>query len=821
MIGSLSGSQVIGGVVVTIGADTSALRAGEREAMAIGQRIEKLLPVVKIKYLIEKPTAAQLALPGPVTVPLLFDTRLAIAQIALLQRLAQQPISITLLPQTGSVIGSSAQQMTLPPSAPRLALPAPMLPSAGYGVLARSPSSTGRSGPEWAGVGWGSRGYDEIIDAEYSVRPRSIGAPPGQLALPSPVENYGPSRIKIGPPGSMPTGGARMSDAERAKWQADAAAEHQAYINRVVQDFKGQSGGMGAPSLPKSSLPGGVSAGEVASGALGAHAAGFTPRGIAVGTGVIMAAAAGSQWLADATTPGVGMRGATRKAVETVDYATLGIGSNLLTAQRNWARHTGNTPSLGDWIVQGTNAIGLTDTMTFADEEAFARDDAAVQSRNRQRLQRIAEQAATQGTKRQTIIGAEDAMATLGMTSADASVYTARKAAERFQTSMVGKKWGAIDYATLGALQDQETVAWRIGYADINRRSEIGAIETRGIQRGGDIALMRAGGDIRGAARAEIMGQRDDQIGALQAELDEMNALGSTDYVGKRNLSEKIKAIRSAADKQLQAMDDALGREEGQIIAANASAVKVIGLQADGNIFEARQQQITDAYAPQIENARLNKQWDLARSLEERRDAELEANRIRRARDTSAAIEQIEAQTSATRLQIVGKSTAAELELFDAQAKERIRILREGGSGAGVIAAEEKLIGAQRDAILNQQGRDRGLFDLDQKARRYIAGIDPNQQMLAGVASRIFGMEAELASKTDPRERRELAITQQAELAALTKSILTSNQYAIEGDRNREARGPGSGDQQQKALDIIATHLKSILDKMANGTLGP
>ncbi len=378
------------------------------------------------------------------------------------------------------------------------------------------------------------------------------------------------------------------------------------------------------------------------------------------------------------------------------------------------------------------------------------------------------------------------------------------------------------------ALQQKVAIARR--QADAQRIGEVTAsdITLAQTQRAGDVAMLRATGQGRAADTAGIIGQRDDQAFAIVGEMGQMDAIGSKDTDKRIRLAAQLNAVFDSANKQLQAYDEALKREEQEIVAGAAAGTEIVKLRSEGRIGEANEAAIRESYRDPLRMAgeKFGDGSDAVKSLEARRDAEIQADKEQRAKGATQRIASLEAEATASQLRIRGEFHAAEKTLFEANAKARIEQLKRESATQQEIDAASKVIAGQRAEMNAADKRAERRFADQMAGRQYIAGIDPQMQMLAGVAGRLLGMDAELKAANDPEskltagQRQQLVQTQQAELLNLQQSILAPNRYATEGDRNREARGNMSGDEQQKALDLIASHLRDILDKMGTGTLG-
>lgn len=716
----LGNAQIIGGVAVTIGADTSKLRAGEVEAKRIAAAIDKTTATVKIKFDIPR-----LILPPMPTlrIPVVFEYR-----------------------GGGSLPGGMRA-----------------LPGGGMRML-------------------GGGGGEEIMEGSYTVRK--------PLLLTDQRTGFNGQGYDFG------GAGAGRFDS--------VGTSGPGFFSRMASRVGGAASSLsgkldGLTSLDSRTFEKMIKMG-IAAKIVGA----------------------GSQFLADASDPSIGARGALNNTVTGFDNTFLfGSGQNLLKFQRNVASSTGWKTG-GDYLVDAINwgrgtsvgrALGFNKNgaiMTADDEEQFARD----QKTSDARMLRIGARGARDAGFQRLADATNANNATIGMTPQQAAAYEASQRLSDFDAANVGPLSGYARNARAALLRSSAIANRQLG-ADNAYGLTMGSLEARGIERGGSLALMRATGMGSLAGRSEIVGDTQDQLGSLQAELGQLNASGSQDWVKKASLSKKIDAITVAAKKKLQAFDIELGREIGNFTANSAVEVQALGLEAGGNTFGAGRARLIGNYDSQIRDARAAYGASDPRvgALYVQKAAAVGAMDTEHGRGVTNQELSLQSEANVAKLRIAKQYNQAELAIYDEAGRQRIEAVR--GQEKEVVDATKNAVAEGRKALVAQQQTAEAIFGISMKTRRGVAGANgAGESMLAGVLGFIGGLKQELAG-TDASHRGELIQTQRAEIIGLRNQILRPNTYAFEGDRLRDMPGGPGGESGREVASAIS-ELAKALSELAN-----
>ena len=803
-MGDLSQAQVIGGAVVTVGADTRGLHVGMAETKATAATIDKLTPTVKVGASVDK-TAVSAAVDGvysivpkKIALPVLVDvdTRALDGLDKRLDALKQKAKQITVSPPT---IQGVDNEYGLGPATPRAATkygpgninPFDLAPQTNpYGLSPRgsfTPQAGGSAASAAAVEAYGINGPGFTPSGPRFKAPEAYGLA-GDLMRPGGVDPQTVNRSAayssddVGPrnragkfeQGQTPTAFSRAKDS--ISGLSDRLGDFGKNSEKVEKTVKGAALAMLAVDGAASVL----SAGMKAFQAITADTPEKAKKAVQEGQAAIE------------SIPIVG--GLASRAGQGI-YSGLSATKNLFSGS------------------------GFKSDQTIAaetEEAAALQDKKAAKKQTRLDFDK---------GFTDTAEGNEFTLATSKLSAQDKAVADLlekrRKMAEQIKKGgggMANAK-AALDSTDKLIADAQRDAKAQTKYEDDTARSD-----RVGIYSAMATNTLNAKGQTDRAGRMQIEDSTRSQVDAMEAEKNKLVASG--DKSGKvPELAQKIQAIKLAGSEALAAYDEQLNRQRDEVIASSQSSAKQIRLRGAGKVSEAEEEGIRAGFRGAIGAANRNGDKATSAALEDQQSATIDESRRQRAVATWMAIEQADAQGYAAKLRMQGEGQKAELTLFDAATKARLDSLRQAGADQKQIDAEANASKEQRAEIEKRQQRDDKRFSDSMATRRGQAAANgEGMGALAGTLGAIAGMKAELA---DPNlkagQRADLAQTQKAELLAMRSQMFAPNKYAEDLDRNRVAiGGPNgkAGEEDTAILKAIEAALATLNATVANNPKG-
>lgn len=186
------------------------------------------------------------------------------------------------------------------------------------------------------------------------------------------------------------------------------------------------------------------------------------------------------------------------------------------------------------------------------------------------------------------------------------------------------------------ALPDLVAARQQIENSRLTYENTVGSIGMGAVISRADEAIQRAGGDVRGASRAELERTTNDQIAELRARANDMRL----DQASRTRANAQADNLQQQLPRFLEAQDIANARESGYNLAASQTRERVFNLQAGGQFLRAEELQSDDEYNQRINRLRDANRHSEADQLERERDASRDMRAANRAEQTRRINEQ-------------------------------------------------------------------------------------------------------------------------------------------------------------------------------------